>query len=40
VRERSVEDHRAIVAALRAHDGPAAGAAMHDHLDNVERAGT
>jgi GntR family transcriptional regulator, transcriptional repressor for pyruvate dehydrogenase complex len=39
VRERTVEDHRAIVAALRARDGEAAADAMHHHLDNVERAG-
>ena len=39
VRERSVEDHRAIVAALRERDGEAAAAAMHHHLENVERAG-
>jgi GntR family transcriptional repressor for pyruvate dehydrogenase complex len=39
VREQTVEDHRAIVAALRARDGDAAAEAMHHHLDNVERAG-
>jgi GntR family transcriptional regulator, transcriptional repressor for pyruvate dehydrogenase complex len=39
VRERTVEDHRAIVAALRERDGDAAAAAMHHHLENVERAG-
>jgi len=39
VRDRSVEDHRAIVAALRARDGEAAATAMHHHLDNVERVG-
>jgi GntR family transcriptional repressor for pyruvate dehydrogenase complex len=39
VRDQSVEDHRAIVAALRAHDPAAAADAMRDHLENVERAG-
>ena len=39
VREQSVRDHEAIVAALRSRDPEAAGAAMHHHLDNVERAG-
>jgi GntR family transcriptional repressor for pyruvate dehydrogenase complex len=38
VHEQSLEDHRAIVAALRAHDPDAASAAMHRHLENVERA--
>jgi len=38
VHERSVEDYRAIVAALRAHDAEAASAAMHRHLENVESA--
>ena len=38
VHERSVKDHRAIVAALRAHDAEAASAAMHRHLENVESA--
>jgi GntR family transcriptional repressor for pyruvate dehydrogenase complex len=38
VQEQTVKDHRAIVAALRAHDGEAAAAAMHRHLENVERA--
>jgi GntR family transcriptional regulator, transcriptional repressor for pyruvate dehydrogenase complex len=37
VQEQTVEDHRAIVAALRAHDPEAASAAMLRHLDNVER---
>jgi GntR family transcriptional regulator, transcriptional repressor for pyruvate dehydrogenase complex len=37
VRKQTVEDHREIVAALHAHDGEAAAAAMHRHLDNVER---
>ena len=37
VQEQTVEDHRAIVAALRAHDPDAASAAMLHHLDNVER---
>ena len=40
VRDQSVEDHRAIVAALRAHDAAAAADAMREHLENVERAGT
>jgi GntR family transcriptional repressor for pyruvate dehydrogenase complex len=39
VREQSVRDHRAIVAALREHDGDAAADAMRHHLENVERAG-
>jgi GntR family transcriptional regulator, transcriptional repressor for pyruvate dehydrogenase complex len=39
VRDQSVRDHEAIVAALRAHDPAAAADAMHLHLDNVERAG-
>jgi GntR family transcriptional regulator, transcriptional repressor for pyruvate dehydrogenase complex len=39
VREQSVRDHEAIVAALRARDAPGAADAMHRHLDNVERAG-
>jgi GntR family transcriptional repressor for pyruvate dehydrogenase complex len=38
VQEQTVKDHRAIVAALRAHDPEAASAAMHRHLENVERA--
>jgi len=37
VQEQTVKDHRAIVAALRAHDPEAASAAMLDHLKNVER---
>ena len=39
VRDQSVKDHRAIVAALRERDRDAAAAAMHRHLENVERAG-
>jgi GntR family transcriptional repressor for pyruvate dehydrogenase complex len=39
VREQSVKDHRAIVAALRERDGEAAAEAMRHHLENVERAG-
>jgi GntR family transcriptional regulator, transcriptional repressor for pyruvate dehydrogenase complex len=39
VREQSVKDHRAIVAALRERDGDAASDAMRHHLENVERAG-
>jgi GntR family transcriptional repressor for pyruvate dehydrogenase complex len=39
VRDQTVKDHRAIVAALRARDPDAAAAAMHQHLDNVERVG-
>src|SRR3954466_6283474 len=35
LREQSVEDHRAIVAALEARDGEAAAAAMLHHLENV-----
>ena len=38
VQEQTVKDHREIVAALRAHDPEAASAAMHRHLENVERA--
>lgn len=38
VQEQTVKDHRAIVAALRAHDPEAASAAMHRHIENVERA--
>jgi GntR family transcriptional regulator, transcriptional repressor for pyruvate dehydrogenase complex len=38
VHEQTVKDHRAIVAALRARDPEAASAAMHRHLENVERA--
>ena len=37
VQEQTVKDHRAIVAALRAHDREAASAAMLDHLEAVER---
>jgi GntR family transcriptional regulator, transcriptional repressor for pyruvate dehydrogenase complex len=37
VHEQTVDDHQAIVAALRARDGEAASAAMLRHLDNVER---
>jgi GntR family transcriptional regulator, transcriptional repressor for pyruvate dehydrogenase complex len=39
VRDQSVRDHEAIVAALRARDPAAAADAMHAHLANVERAG-
>jgi GntR family transcriptional regulator, transcriptional repressor for pyruvate dehydrogenase complex len=39
VRDQSVEDHRKIVAALRARDGAGASDAMRRHLDNVERVG-
>jgi GntR family transcriptional repressor for pyruvate dehydrogenase complex len=38
VQEQTVKDHRAIVKALRARDPEAASAAMHRHLENVERA--
>jgi GntR family transcriptional regulator, transcriptional repressor for pyruvate dehydrogenase complex len=38
VHEQTLKDHRAIVAALRAHDAHAASAAMHRHLENVESA--
>jgi GntR family transcriptional repressor for pyruvate dehydrogenase complex len=37
VRRQALADHREIVAAMHAHDGEAAAAAMHRHLDNVER---
>jgi DNA-binding FadR family transcriptional regulator len=39
VREQSVRDHEAIVAALRARDPAAAADAMHRHIENVERRG-
>ena len=39
VREQSVKDHRAIVAALRSRDGDGASDAMRHHLENVERGG-
>jgi GntR family transcriptional regulator, transcriptional repressor for pyruvate dehydrogenase complex len=35
---QSASDHRAIVVALRARDAEAASAAMHRHIENVERA--
>jgi GntR family transcriptional regulator, transcriptional repressor for pyruvate dehydrogenase complex len=38
VMEQSIKDHEAIVAALRARDPEAASAAMHRHIENVERA--
>jgi GntR family transcriptional regulator, transcriptional repressor for pyruvate dehydrogenase complex len=38
VMEQSIKDHEAIVAALRARDPAAASAAMHRHIENVERA--
>jgi GntR family transcriptional regulator, transcriptional repressor for pyruvate dehydrogenase complex len=37
VREASLEDHRRIVDALRAHDPNAAERAMLDHLDHVQQ---
>ena len=37
LREQSVEDHRAIVAAIEARDPDAAAAAMLQHLENVQR---
>jgi GntR family transcriptional repressor for pyruvate dehydrogenase complex len=37
VQEQTVEDHRAIVAALEARDPPGAAEAMLRHLENVER---
>jgi GntR family transcriptional regulator, transcriptional repressor for pyruvate dehydrogenase complex len=40
VREQSAHDHREIAAAIAAHDGAAAYAAMLQHLENVERAVT
>ena len=40
VRERSAHDHVEIAAAIAAHDGEAAYAAMLRHLENVERAVT
>ena len=39
VRDQSVKDHRAIVAALRERDADGAADAMRHHLENVERAG-
>jgi DNA-binding FadR family transcriptional regulator len=38
VQYQTVDDHRAIVAALRARDPEAASAAMYRHIENVERA--
>jgi DNA-binding FadR family transcriptional regulator len=38
VREQTVGDHSAIVAAVRQHDVQAAAQAMLTHLDNVERS--
>jgi GntR family transcriptional repressor for pyruvate dehydrogenase complex len=38
VHVQSASDHRNIVAALRARDPEAASAAMHRHIENVERA--
>ncbi len=38
VRERTVGDHRAIVAALKARDSDAAAQAMLDHLHHVEHS--
>ena len=37
IREQTIEDHRAIVAALRAHDPEGAQQAMLRHLNNVEQ---
>jgi GntR family transcriptional repressor for pyruvate dehydrogenase complex len=37
LQEQTVEDHRAIVAAVEARDPPTAAAAMLRHLENVER---
>ena len=37
LRAKTLSDHAAIVAALAAHDGEAARAAMHRHLARVER---
>jgi len=36
VRQRTVDDHHAIVAALKEHDPDRAARAMTDHLDNIE----
>ena len=38
VRQASIEDHKAILAALEARDPDAARAAMLHHLDNVEKS--
>jgi GntR family transcriptional repressor for pyruvate dehydrogenase complex len=38
VREATLRDHRRILRALQARDPEAAAAAMHAHLDHVERA--
>lgn len=38
VRDRTVIDHRAIVAAIKAHDPDAAAQAMLDHLEHVEQS--
>ena len=40
VRSQSARDHREIAAAIAAHEGQAAHAAMLRHLENVERAVT
>ncbi len=37
VRRQALQDHRQILAALQAHDPQAAGQAMCDHLDHVEK---
>ncbi len=37
IREQTIQDHRAIVAALKAHDPEAAQQAMLQHLSNVEQ---
>ncbi|HUW10811.1 MAG TPA: FadR/GntR family transcriptional regulator [Anaerolineae bacterium] len=36
VRQRTVDDHHAIVAALKAHDADRAARAMTNHLDHIE----
>ena len=38
VRERTVVDHRSIVAAIKTHDADAAARAMLDHLNHVEQS--
>lgn len=34
----SLEEHKQILAALKAHDGEAAAAAMHSHMENVSKS--
>ena len=36
--QESLEEHKRILAALKAHDGDAAAAAMHVHMENVSKS--